>query len=269
MFMERLRSSVILLMIAVVTLIMGGELLFGVILVISLIGLSELYKVMEIHKKPIAYLGYIVTLAYDFIVYFKAEQYTMWLIISFLMILMAFYVLAFPKYRTEQVTLIFFGFFYVSVMLEYIYKVRIHGDGALLVWLIFIGAWGSDTCAYCVGVLFGKHKMSPKLSPKKSIEGGIGGIVGASLLGFIFATVFKSQIDHIGNPQLSFAIICGTSSIIAQIGDLAASAVKRNYGIKDYGKLIPGHGGILDRFDSIIFTAPIVCILSELLTKVN
>lgn len=269
MFMERLRSSIILLILTVVAVIIGGNLLFGVILVISLVGLRELYKVMELQNKPIAYLGYIVTILYDFMVLFQYEEYNMWLFIGFLMILMAFYVFSFPSYKTEQVTLIFFGFFYVSVMLEYIYKVRMLGDGMLLIWLVFIGAWGSDTCAYCVGILIGKHKMSPKLSPKKSIEGGIGGILGASLIGFIFATVFKENITHINTPQLSFALICGASSIIAQIGDLAASAIKRNFEIKDYGKLIPGHGGILDRFDSIIFTAPIVYFLAELLSRIS
>jgi phosphatidate cytidylyltransferase len=138
-------------------------------------------------------------------------------------------------------------------------------DGAILVWLIFIGAWGSDTCAYCVGMLLGKHKVAPKLSPKKSVEGCIGGVVGAALIGFLYATVFQNNIQGIDQPQLIFAIIGAASSVISQIGDLAASAIKRNHNIKDYGTLIPGHGGILDRFDSIIFTAPIVYYLAVLL----
>jgi len=150
-------------------------------------------------------------------------------------------------------------------MLSYIYQVRILEDGALLVWLIFIGAWGSDTCAYCVGILIGKHKIAPKLSPKKSVEGCIGGILGASLMGFIYATIFQNHITGIVNPQVVFAIIGAASSVISQIGDMAASAIKRNHDIKDYGDLIPGHGGILDRFDSIIFTAPVVYYLATLL----
>jgi phosphatidate cytidylyltransferase len=138
-------------------------------------------------------------------------------------------------------------------------------DGILLVWLIFIGAWGSDTCAYCVGILIGKHKIFPLLSPKKSLEGCIGGIVGAALLGFIYATVFKSSILGVQNPQIAYAVICGISSVISQLGDLAASAMKRNHDVKDYGTLIPGHGGVLDRFDSIIFVAPVVYLLSGVL----
>ena len=115
-----------------------------------------------------------------------------------------------------------------------------------------------------MGMLIGKHKMAPKLSPKKSVEGGIGGIAGAALIAVLYALA----INHWGNAGVSvasFAIIGAAGGAISQIGDLAASAIKRNHDIKDYGKLIPGHGGILDRFDSIIFTAPIIFYLSVLL----
>ena len=149
-------------------------------------------------------------------------------------------------------------------MLSYVYQTRMLAEGAVLVWLIFISSWGCDTCAYCVGVLFGKHKMAPKLSPKKSIEGGVGGILGAALLGAIFAFVVNQWAGVTVNP-LQYALICGVGGMISQIGDLAASGIKRNHGIKDYGKLIPGHGGILDRFDSVIITAPIIYYLSMIL----
>ena len=128
----------------------------------------------------------------------------------------------------------------------------------------FLSSWGCDTCAYCVGMLIGKHKMAPVLSPKKSVEGGVGGVIGAALLGLLYAFA----MNHWGNAGLDpvfCAITCGVGGIISQIGDLAASAIKRNYEIKDYGKLIPGHGGILDRFDSVIFTAPVIFILSLVL----
>ena len=122
----------------------------------------------------------------------------------------------------------------------------------------FICSWGCDTCAYCVGMLIGKHKMAPVLSPKKSIEGAVGGVVGAALLGVAYAAVLH-------NDMIAYAIICAVGALISMVGDLAASAIKRNQGIKDYGKLIPGHGGILDRFDSVIFTAPIIYFLSTVL----
>ena len=149
-------------------------------------------------------------------------------------------------------------------MLSYIYQIRVLPGGIFTVWLVFICAWGCDTCAYCVGMLIGKHKMAPVLSPKKSVEGGIGGIVGAALIGILYALA----INHWGSAGVSvaeFAVIGAAGGAISQIGDLAASAIKRNYNIKDYGKLIPGHGGILDRFDSVIFTAPIIFYLAVLL----
>ena len=138
--------------------------------------------------------------------------------------------------------------------MSFVFKLRYVENGIYYVWLIFIGAWGSDTCAYCVGKLFGKHKMPSELSPNKTIEGCVGGVIGAALIGFLFALFALRSPEYLWK----LPIIGGVSSIISQIGDLAASAIKRNHDIKDYGKLIPGHGGILDRFDSIIFIAPIV-----------
>ena len=130
----------------------------------------------------------------------------------------------------------------------------------IVYFLIFICSWGCDTCAYAVGILFGKHKMAPVLSPKKSVEGGIGGIVGAALLGAAYGLVF--HLDWQG-----CVILCAAGGAVSQIGDLAASAIKRNHDIKDYGHLIPGHGGILDRFDSVIFTAPIIYVLTLLMFR--
>ena len=153
-----------------------------------------------------------------------------------------------------------FGFVYVAVMLSYIWKTRMLPSGVFDVWLIFLCSWGCDTCAYCVGVLIGKHKMAPVLSPKKSIEGAVGGVVGAMLLGAAYAAATGGSI-------WAYVIICGVGALISMVGDLAASAVKRQTGIKDYGKLIPGHGGILDRFDSVIFTAPIIFFLASTLAE--
>ena len=156
----------------------------------------------------------------------------------------------------------FFGMVYVGVMLSYIYQTRVLPGGAFLVWLIFLCSWGCDTCAYCVGVLIGKHKMAPVLSPKKSIEGAVGGVLGAALLGAIYAAATGAYNPNPAHTPLSYAIICGVGALVSMVGDLAASAIKRQENIKDYGTLIPGHGGILDRFDSVIFTAPVIYALA-------
>lgn len=178
--------------------------------------------------------------------------------------LMAVYVFTYPRYRSEQVAASFFGLVYVAVMLSYIFQTRNLQDGAFVVWLIFLCSWGCDTCAYCVGMLIGKHKMSPKLSPKKSVEGAIGGVAGAALLGAVYAAAVGNHLHAQGNQAAVYALICAAGALISMVGDLAASAIKRNHEIKDYGRLIPGHGGILDRFDSVIFTAPVIYFLAVL-----
>jgi CDP-diglyceride synthetase len=264
MFKTRLLSGIVLVIILIATVGTGGGLLFGFLALISLIGLSELYKVVDVQNKILGLTGYLAAVVYYGILYTGQMQYVTFFTIAFLVVLMAVYVFSFPTFKAEQVMTVFFGVFYVAVMLSYVYQTRMLSDGAVAVWLIFLSSWGCDTCAYCAGMLLGKHKMAPKLSPKKSVEGGIGGIVGAALLGAIFAFV-ANKVTGAGVSAGQYAIICGVGGMISQIGDLAASAIKRNHDIKDYGKLIPGHGGILDRFDSVIFTAPIIYYLATFL----
>ena len=255
MFTTRLISGIVLVILAAFLLVKGGTLLFLVSLAISLIGLFELYRVMKIEKELPGLVGYGAVLAYYAIVWTGMDRHVTFLAIAALMLLMTIYVFTFPKFTTEQITVAFFGIFYVGLMFSYLYQVRSMPDGKYLVWLIVLSSWGCDTCAYCTGVLVGKHKLAPVLSPKKSIEGAVGGVVGAALLGALFGALAE------GDPGL-YAVICGVGAAASQIGDLAASAVKRQHDIKDYGTLIPGHGGILDRFDSVIVTAPMIYILA-------
>ena len=186
----------------------------------------------------------------------------MMLVLGLLIVLMFVYVFTYPKYQTEQLLAAFFGVFYVAVMLSYVYQTRMLGAGTYIVWLIFLCSWGCDTCAYCVGMLIGKHKMTPKLSPKKSVEGAVGGVIGAALLTVIYGMVFRGAMGSEMSHVWIMAAISAAGALVSMVGDLTASAIKRNYGIKDYGKLIPGHGGILDRFDSVIFTAPLIYFLA-------
>lgn len=258
MFTTRLISGIILVLIALFVVGSGGSILFAVTGMISLIGLFELYRVMKIQNTPIGIVGYVTAAAYYGLLWFHGENYVTLMSIVSLMLLMGIYVFTFPNYKTEEVAVSFFGVFYAAMMLSYLYQVRVMPDGKYLVWLVFLSSWGCDTCAYCVGMLFGKHKLAPVLSPKKSMEGAIGGAAGAALLGFVYASLFGSYMMEVENPQLACTLACGIAAVISQIGDLAASAIKRNHGVKDYGHLIPGHGGILDRFDSMLFTAPAI-----------
>ena len=183
------------------------------------------------------------------------------------------YVFGFPKFQAHQVMAAFFSFFYGPVCLSFIYLTREFGSGAAgsgsaaglyVVWLILFSSWGCDTCAYCIGMLFGRHKMSPVLSPKKSVEGAVGGVAGAAVLGALYGLAIR---ERFGDERVIgfFALICGVGALISMVGDLAASAIKRNADIKDYGKLIPGHGGVMDRFDSVIFTAPVIYFMAVFL----
>lgn len=265
-FLERLISGIILVIIALVTIILGKDVLLVTVVAISVIGFYELAKVYGLQWKLPGICGYIATIGYYALIRMDYKEYIIVFFIAYLIVLMGTYVFTFPKFKAEDVMVCFFGMFYVILMLSYIYQVRMMQDGAYIVWLIFLCSWGCDTCAYLVGVMFGKHKMAPVLSPKKSIEGGIGGVAGAALLGFIYATIFKEKIT-IDNANIIFPIVCAVGGIISQIGDLTASGIKRNHDIKDYSRLIPGHGGILDRFDSVIITAPIIYYLVAFLTK--
>lgn len=262
MFKTRLLSGIVLVIILIATVGYGGNVLFGVLALISLIGVKELYQVVKVQNTLLGGVGYLAVIAYYVLVYMEKIDLMVFLSILLLVLLMAVYVFSFPKFRAEQVMTVFFGVFYVAVMLSFIYQTRMLADGAYMVWLIFLSSWGCDTCAYCVGMLIGKHKMSPKLSPKKSVEGAIGGVVGAALLTVIYGMIFKNAMGVTTQHVWIMAAISAVGALISMVGDLTASAIKRNYEIKDYGKLIPGHGGILDRFDSVIFTAPMIYFLA-------
>ena len=218
-------------------------------------------KVREDHFNALEIAGYFGAVIYYVLMSLDFEKYGMMGVIISFMMFMFVYVFTYPKFKADQVMPAFFGVVYVAVMLSFIYLTRNLPDGKFLVWLIFLCSWGCDTCAYCVGMLIGKHKMAPVLSPKKSVEGAVGGVAGAALLGVIYAAATQG-------PMLEYAVICAIGALISMVGDLAASAIKRNQGIKDYGKLIPGHGGILDRFDSVIFTAPVIYFLSLVMIEI-
>lgn len=259
MFWTRLISGAVLLALTILVIVISGPLLAVVLCVISVIGLFELYRVFGSQKSLPAVFTYIFTVVFYAGLYFGYMDFFLMAFLIYFMLLLCVYVFSYPKHRVDEITKTVFGFFYVAMMLSFILRAReLPISGAYIVWLIFLTSWGCDTCAYCVGMLFGKHKMSPKLSPKKSVEGAIGGIAGSVILSFIFCYIFKDAMALPLSRVFIIAALSGIGAFISMVGDLAASAIKRNYDIKDYGRLIPGHGGILDRFDSVIITAPII-----------
>lgn len=171
--------------------------------------------------------------------------------------------------RLEQIGLIFL----VATILPFAFSTIIYLrdyselDGLFYIILTLLGAWSTDIGAYFIGSFFGKHKLAPDISPKKTIEGSIGGLLVSILslmaFGFIYQRYQAAQGVAIGVSYLALAALGFVCAVAAMFGDLSASIIKRSCNIKDFGHIMPGHGGVLDRFDSVLFVAPIVYIVVE------
>ncbi|MBO5998951.1 MAG: phosphatidate cytidylyltransferase [Lachnospiraceae bacterium] len=192
----------------------------------------------------------------------KADRAFGFSLIVFVIALMLYGIIRFPGFDDREITSAVFSFIYIPYFISFAYRARMLTHGIYIFALIFISSWICDTCAYFTGRAFGRHKLAPHLSPKKTVEGSIGGIVGAAAASFIASLIL--YFVHGENYMLLFTLAGAAGSVISQAGDLAASAIKRVKGIKDYGRLIPGHGGMMDRFDSVIFTAPVIYLICTL-----
>lgn len=274
MFLTRLGSGIVLVIIALLTMSIGGIPLVVTLGLISLIAYRELTKALQCaaddkRLNALEIVGMAGVCIYYAAVYFSAEpNYMLMCIVGVFMAQMLCYVITFPRFRAEQVVAAFFSFMYAPLMLSFVYLTRACPRGVFMVWMILISSWGCDTCAYVVGKLIGRHRVFPVLSPKKTLEGCIGGVAGAVLLGALYGNLLVEQVVPDQRVTWIIAFICGVGAVMSMVGDLAASAIKRNHDIKDYGKLIPGHGGIMDRFDSMIVTAPMIYFLTVLMIKI-
>lgn len=238
-------------------LFLGGIYLKYSVMVLAVMGMYEFYRAAS--KKgsnPISKIGYFMCIIY-YIYIGNPVNYK----IVFLMIIISLFALMCIsvldlKYNFMDISITVMGFLYPAVFFSSIVYVNNLNFGNYFVWLIFISSWICDTSAYYSGKVFGKKKLCPRLSPNKTVEGSIGGIAGST----IACTLFGAFSIYMGVPVLIYhyigiGILCG---VFSQFGDLFASSIKRYAGIKDYSKLIPGHGGILDRFDSVLFSGIIV-----------
>ena len=269
--LKRTYGGFIIASIMAILFYFGGIVMNFGLMAISIIAYHELVKAFHIRPEGESYCS-LEVIGDGFVVFmyllllFKHEP--VYFILSIVMVLTAFlviFVIRFPKYESSKVAEAFFSVIYGPVMLSFIYQIRCLEHGQIFVWLVLCSSWACDIFAYIIGMLFGKRKVFPLLSPKKSLAGCIGGVCGAAFAGALFGlSVFHHIADKGADCIWVFAVISALGSIISQIGDLAASGIKRNHGIKDFGHLIPGHGGIMDRFDSVIVTAPIVYFLAVL-----
>ena len=191
---------------------------------------------------------------------FDYSSITTWIIaatFAYIFLTFCFTMLSMGEIKFSQAAELIAWTLYIMLGIMSIALLRRQTAGGYLYGLIFIGAWMTDTGAYFVGVLFGKHKLIPKVSPKKTVEGAFGGILGCiigfALYGFIIQSVSGVKVNYV-----AIVILATVISVISQFGDLVASYIKRERGIKDFGFIFPGHGGVLDRFDSIIAVAPAI-----------
>jgi len=273
MFVTRLASGIVLVIVALLVMGLGGSPLILTLFGISLIGYRELTKALKCatHEKKaneLEIIGFAGIGAYYAALYFTDEVIMLLMgVVALFMAEMFLYVVTFPKFKAEQVVASVFAFLYAPVMLSFVYLTRMCPQGIYIVWLILISSWGCDTCAYAVGMLIGKKKIFPVLSPKKSLEGCIGGVLGAALIGGLYGHFFVENAFPQQTVMWIVAFICAVGAVMSMVGDLAASAIKRNNQIKDYGNLIPGHGGIMDRFDSMIVTAPMIYFLTIMMIR--
>lgn len=251
MLLQRVISAVIGAGLLLFLIKIGGLVLLGAITVVSIIGFNEFVR---LSKK----LGYNIDNNIGYITIFLLALQTLssnnnlLLYFVFISVLGALYYLyRYPNINLADLAVGYFGSFYIGWSLLHIYNIRNLPNGFWIVIFIFIIIWATDTGAYFTGLNFGKHKLAPNISPKKTIEGFIGGIIISTIISYIYS---KYVLQLYGFEVVGLII---TVSVLGQFGDLFESSLKRQAGIKDSGNIIPGHGGILDRFDSTFLTAPL------------
>lgn len=258
MDLKRILTTVVGLPAVALVFLFGNEYVVGgVILVASIICMYEYFKVANKVSKPIKWVGYLGNLLIVFATIFSAEMFTRIFLFSIpIIFLMLFLCVIFTnmKITFKDVAYTLLGICYIPIFLMFLEMIRKFEHGKVLIGYVFIISWSTDIFAYIIGRAFGKHKFS-KISPKKSVEGCIAGVIGSVILSLIY-TYVSNNFWLTNYPYVFIIFISILLSIISQIGDFTASSIKRFVDIKDYGNIIPGHGGMLDRLDSLLFIGP-------------
>ncbi len=257
----RLLSAIVLIAILLAVVFFAADWVFSLAVCgLTFMIMAELTKVMRLETKPgIVITNYIFAAAYMVLGFLNLETQNAFIYlvtILFVMTLGAFTVFDNSRIKLSDVCASIFLVVYSVVFLMHLSFIRKLDNGIALLFMALIGAYVTDTGAYFTGMSIGRHKLIPSVSPNKTVEGAVGGIV-ASVVGFVIFGVIMTSIGFAVNYLLLIilAVLC---AVVAQLGDLTASVIKRNYSVKDFGHLIPGHGGMVDRVDSLMFVAPVV-----------
>lgn len=267
MDIKRVTSGLLGFPVVLLVLLIGDKIVVDIALsIIAILAMSEYFNAISKVSKPVKWLGYLSCLSIAMIHLVPKEYLNMIVTLgvpTILIILFAQVVATEMRTTFKDIAYTFIGIFYVVFFIMFVAFIDGMPNGKILIWYAIFAAWGTDIFAYFIGKHFGKHKFS-KVSPKKSIEGCIGGTIGAAILMLIYTYVANTY----WGMNYSYLFITGIGiilSLVGQIGDFAASSIKRFVDIKDFSNLIPGHGGMLDRIDSLIFLAPFAYALFTLL----
>ena len=255
---KRIVSAALGFPIVLLILVFGNRIVIDIgLVIIAIIAMNEYLNAVSKVCNPVKSIAYISCLSIGLIHVISQEYLNLIVTISvpsILIILFAHIISSNMKIDLKDIAYTFIGIFYIVFFIMFLAFISGMEHGKILIWYTLFAAWGTDLFAYVFGKLFGKHKFS-KISPNKTIEGVIGGVIGALIfiIPYTYAMNYFYQMDY----SYVYVIIMGVVlSLVGQIGDFAASSIKRHVEIKDFSNLIPGHGGILDRIDSLIFLAP-------------
>lgn len=258
MDVKRITSGLLGFPLVVIIFLIGNKYIVDVLLtIVAILAIDEYFKAVSKICKPIKWVGYLSCISISLIHVIPPENLSIVITLSIptiLLILFSTVIATDMKTNFKDVAYTFLGIFYIVFFTMFIAFINGMKDGNILVWYVIIAAWGTDIFAYFIGKHFGKHKFS-KVSPKKSIEGCIAGTIGAVVMMLIY-TYFANTYWGVSYSYGYIALIGVILSLIGQIGDFTASSIKRYVDIKDFSNLIPGHGGMLDRIDSLLFLAP-------------
>lgn len=260
----RILTALVVSPVIIGLVVVGGVPLYLAIAILAMLSLYEFFNALKKKIQPLELVGYVFACLILLFNYFyknhvNLSQGNYFLLTLSTIFLLICIVMMHERYNVISASVTLLGLMYILHFFLQIYFIRIMDKGQFLVWFLFITAWGTDTFAYFTGMLFGKNKLCPSISPKKTVEGAIGGLVGSLLLNVVYAWSLTYYLPNDFNSSfLILSVFIGIfGSILSQFGDLVASIIKRFAEIKDYGKILPGHGGVLDRFDSVIFIAPV------------
>ncbi|KNZ71237.1 phosphatidate cytidylyltransferase [Thermincola ferriacetica] len=252
MLLYRVLSAVIGIPILLFSVWLGGWYLAAVITVLAVIGVLEFARIAEGMQVKVWVPGMLIGVILFILSVLFPKKIKLALVVTIIIWVFLCRTVIGTRFNILNGALSLTGTIYLGWLLSHILLLRALEFGFYLVLFVFMATWFTDTMAYFVGSGIGRHKLAPTISPKKTIEGAVGGLIGSTLAGLLMSFFLKEV------PMIHLLVIGFLAGIVGQAGDLVESAMKRKAGVKDSGNLIPGHGGVLDRFDSMLFTAPLV-----------